>query len=56
MEKSGQILRTRPISPPEAPRRFHEPLEVGPHYGAFPDATGNEMGHACAAMMNVDTA
>ena len=36
--------------------RRHEPLEVDRHYGAFPDTTGNEMGHACAAMMSVDTA
>jgi len=56
MEKSGQILRTRPISPPEAPRRFHEPLEVDPHYVARPGTTGKEMGHACAVMMSVDTA
>jgi len=29
---------------------------VGPHYGSLPGTTGNEMGHACAAMLKVDTA
>jgi len=38
---------------PFSPRRRHQPLEVGPHYGAVADTTGDEMGHADTTILNV---
>jgi len=50
MEKSSQIQGTRPISPLDAAmKRF----KCAWHYGAFPIAASDEMGHAGTTSLTI---
>jgi len=39
---------------PFRPWRRHESLEVGPHYGALPGTTSDEMGHADTTILSLN--
>jgi len=52
--ENGQFRSNPPDAAHFASGRRLETLEVGPHYGAFLNATSNEMGHADTVILNLN--